>query len=685
MDTVIQDCRYALRMLWKNPGFTAIAVLVLALGIGANTAVFTMMNTLLLRPIVAESPDELVALYSRNTVRPGTFRGMSYPNFEDIRELNNTFSNVFAHELTNVGLREGDVTSRVFAEVVTHDYFATFGVSPHLGRFFTPEETTPDSGIPVAVVSYEYWRKRGEDLSMIGSTITVGGRELEVVGVAPRHFTGRTAIMSPPVYLPIGIRAAASGFGPVMTSLTERTNTALMSVGRLRPGVDIDEANRQLEALGARMAEIHPEINGEYTLMVGPLSRMSISTSPTDGDGLGPVVALMLGMTGVVLLIACINLANMLLARGATRQREFAVRSAIGGGRVRILRQLLTEGLILAAMGGAAGMVAAYWSNTVLAASLSQVLALTGLGAEIVMHSAPDARVLLATAVFCVLGTLAFGLGPAWRQSRPDVMDALRHDSSDTGGAAAGRLLSRRNVMVVAQIALSLVLLVSAGLFVRGAMAAANVDPGFELDGGLALEVDATLIGYDEPQSRELYRQVQERMRAMPGVVAASIANDIPFGTSSSGRAVRRAEDLPQVNAAGVEEIETVSARYNVIGDDYFAALGVPILRGRDFTQAEAETDGGPAVAIIDEMLAERLWPGEDPIGKFIGLGSTRDPEGGDEVEVIGPRAHSPRRPVPAGAPATHVRAVRPELPQLGARASEDDDRRSRPARDASA
>ncbi len=636
METIWQDCRYAARMLWKNPGFTAISVLVLALGIGANTSVFTLMNTLLLRPIVAEAPEELVALYSRNTVRPGTFRGMSFPNFEDILESNQTFTNVFAHETTNVGLREGDATTRVFAEIVSHSYFDTLGVTPHQGRFFTAEESRPDAGIPVAVVSYEYWRRRGQDPAMVGSTITVGGRELEVVGITPRFFTGRIALLSPPVYLPVGIRAAASGFGPSMVSLAERSNGALMAVGRLRPGVELEEANRQLEALGARMAEANPEINGEYSLMAGPLSRMSISTEPSDDDGLGSVAALMLGMTGVVLLIACINLANMLLARGATRQREFAVRAAIGGDRSRILRQLLTEGLLLATLGGAAGMVVAYWSNTLLGASLSEALSLNGLVAEIVVHSAPDGRVLLATAGFCLLGTLAFGLGPAWRQSRPDVMDALRHDSADTGGAAAGRLLSRRNLLVVAQIALSLVLLVSAGLFVRGAMAAANVDPGFELEGGLAVEIDASLIGYDEESSKDMYRQAQERVRALPGVAAASVANNIPFGTTSSGRRVRRAEDLPQVNAAGVEEIETVSSRYNVIGTDYFAALGVPILRGRDFTQAEAETDGGPAVAIIDEHLAEELWPGQDPVGRFIGLGSTRDADGGDEIEIVG-------------------------------------------------
>ncbi len=637
MDSVWQDCRYAARMLIKNPGFTGIAVLVLAVGIGANTATFTLMNALLLKPIVAEAPHELVALYSKNLKLPDSFRPISYPNFEDIRELNTTFSDVLAHDLRTAGLREGDVTNRVFAEIVSHNYFDTFGVAPFRGRFFTPAEEVPDSNEPVVVVSYEFWRQRGEDPDLVGKSINVGGQDLTVIGITPRYFTGRIAILSASVYVPLGMERLVSGFGgSTGSSLAERNNHRLFLVGRLLPGVSMEDADARLAALASRMEESFPEINESQTIIVGPLSRLGISTEPSDGDGLGLVAALMLGMTGIVLLIACINLANMLLARGAARRREFAVRAAIGGGRLRILRQLLTEGLFLSLLGGAAGLVVATWANGLLAASLGEVLSNLGFTMDIVLRTEPDLRVLLATAGFCMLGTLAFGLGPAWQQSRPDVMAAIKEQTGDASGQGRGGPLGRRNLLVVSQIALSLVMLISAGLFVRASLKAANIDPGFRLDNGILVEVDTSLVGYDDAQSKDTYRRLSERLQSIPGVQAMSVAATVPFGAVSSGRDVRRAEDQPTTGGDGSEEIETVRARSNIIGAQYFEALDLPVLRGRAFTATETASDAGPKVAIIDELLAESLWPGQDPIGRFIGLGRVRDPEGGDEIEVVG-------------------------------------------------
>jgi len=637
MDSVWQDCRYAARMLVKNPGFTAIAVLVLALGIGANTATFTLTNALLLKPIMAESPDELVALYSKNLRLPDSFRPISYPNFQDIRELNSTFTSVLAHDLTTVGLREDDVTRRVFAELVSHNYFDTFGVTPFRGRFFSPAEEVPDGGAPIVVVSYEFWRRHGEDPEFVGKSINVGGQDLTVVGITPRYFSGRMALLSASVYLPFSLEHLVSGFdGRSAVSLAERDNHKLFLVGRLRPGVSMADADDQLAALASRMEESFPEINEDQTIIVGPLDRMGISTSPSDGAGLGLVAAVLLGMTGIVLLIACINLANMLLARGATRRREFAIRAAIGGGRTRILRQLLTEGLFLSLLGGAAGLVVATWANGLLAVSMRELLSNFGFTMDIVLRTAPDVRVLLATAAFCMFGTLAFGLGPALKQSRPDVMAAIKEQAGDAGGRRGGGPFARRNLLVVSQIALSLVMLISAGLFVRASLEAANIDPGFRLDNGILVEVDPSLAGYDEVQSKDLYRRLHERLQIIPGVQAMSVAATVPFGAVSSGRRVRRAEDLPTETGDGSEEIETVSASSNIIGAQYFDALGLPVLRGRAFTAAETVSDAGPKVAIIDELLAESLWPGKDPIGRFIGLGRERDPEGGDEIEVVG-------------------------------------------------
>ncbi len=639
MDSVWQDFRYATRMLLKNPGFTAVAVLVLALGIGANTAAFTLTNSLLLRPIEAEAPHELVALYSKHTTRPDSFRPFSYPNFEDIRELNTTFTSVMAHDLTTVGLTEGDVTRRIFAEMATHDYFDTFGVTPYRGRFFTAAEEVPGSASPVAVVSYEYWRKGGEDPDLVGKTMKVNGHVLTIVGIAPRFFTGRTALMSSGLYLPFGMYdlLMSDMFVDGNSSLAERDNHRLLVVGRLRPGVTIEEANAQLGSLAARLEEAYPGINEDHTIIVGPLSRMGISTSPPDEGQVSVVAGVLLTMTGIVLLIACINLANMLLARGAVRRKEFAIRLAIGGGRGRIIRQLLTEGLLLSVLGAAAGLVVAYWVNNLLAASMNELLALNSLALDIVMRSAPDARVLTFTAAFCLLGTLLFGFGPAWKHSHPDVMQDLKAQAGAT--AAKGRrrgLFARGNVLVISQLALSLVLLISAGLFMRAAMVAANIDPGFDLDNGILVEVDPSLVGYDEPRSKDLYRQLHERLSSIPGIEVTSVAATVPFGSVSLGRRVRRAEDLPGAAGSGTEEIETVSATSNIIGADYFGALGVAVVRGRSFTRAETESDSGPPVAIVDELLAARLWPEQDPIGRQIGFGRRPGDRGGNEMEVVG-------------------------------------------------
>ncbi len=428
MDGLWQDFRYAVRVLGKNPGFTVVAVLVLALGIGANTSMFTLTNALLLRPIEAEAPHELVALYGKNVARPDSYRAFSYPNFEDVRELSNTFTSLMAHDITAVGLTEGDVTRRVFAEFASHDYLDTFGVVPFRGRFFTATEESPESGVPVAVVSYEYWRKTGRDPELVGKTVEVNGQTLTIVGIAPRNFTGRTALLSPSLYIPLGMYHLLVNEmfgGDSGQSLSDRDNHDLFLVGRLRSGLTIDEANVELEVLAAQLEKAHPAINQDQTIIVDALSRLGVSTSPNSDDGIGLVVALLMGMTSIVLLIACINLANMMLARGAVRRKEFAIRAAIGGGRVRIVRQLLTEGLLLSVLGGLAGLAISFWVNTLMAASMNQLLAMNSLAMDIVLHAAPDTRVLLATAAFCLIGTLLFGFGPAWRQSRPDVMQDL--------------------------------------------------------------------------------------------------------------------------------------------------------------------------------------------------------------------------------------------------------------------
>ena len=639
MENLWEDLRYGVRMLLKNPGFTAVAVLVLAVGIGANTAIFSLVNSILLRPIVAEAPDELVAIYNKNTVRPDSYRGNSYLNFRDLREADTVFSSLYAHDLTMVGLADGENTRRVFAEFSSSDYFDTFGVAMFRGRTFLPEEETPGGEVPVAIVSYEFWRRTGEDPDLVGKTLRANGRVLSIVGIAPRGFTGRTAIMSPELHLPLGmhhILQSDTFNSSDGQTLDDRDNHNLFLVGRLRPGLSYEEADAQLEVVAGRLSEAFPAINEDYTFTVGPLSRLSISTSPESDDQVSVVALVLMTMTGIVLLIACLNLANMLLARGTARRREFAIRVAIGGGRRRILRQLLTEGLLLSVLAGVASLFVAYWAGNLLASSMYEILDMTSMSMDIVINTAPDHRVLLATATFCVLGTVLFGFGPAWKLSQPDVMADLKEQAGEAQQKGSrGGLFARRNLLVVSQIALSLALLTAAGLFVRAAMEAANTDPGFSLEGGILVEIDPSLVGYDDPRSKELYRRLREDLGSIPGIESTSVAGTVPYGNVSDGRSVRRAEDLPATSPDGDDQIETVSARYVVVGSSYFETLGVPLLRGRDFSLAEAETDGGPRVAIVDEALADRLWPDEDPVGRYIGFGREPEDRGTNEMEVV--------------------------------------------------
>jgi predicted permease len=632
MESVVQDLRFGVRMLFKNPGFTAIAVLVLGLGIGANTAIFSLVNAFLLRPIAVQNPDELVSCYSKDT-RANSYRSFSYPEYVDIREKNTVFANLLAHDVALVGLTEGDSTRRTFADVVSSNYFATFGVRLYRGRDFLPEEERPGSAIPVAIVSYQHWKKTGQDPDLIGKAVRINGRPYTVIGIAPEGFTGVMAMLSPEVWLPLGVDELVAndfmGEGKAR-SLEDRDRYGMFLIGRLKSGVTAATAAPELEVLAAQMARAYPRENKDRTLLIQRPSRLSVSTSPTNDPGIATVSILLSSVAGVVLLIACLNLANMLLARGTARRREFAIRLALGGGRLCILRQLLTEGLMMSVLGGAVGLCLAYWGSSLLVATMRTLIPL-----EVVYHSGPDSRVLGAMLGFCVLSTLLSSLGPAWQLSRPDVVADLKEQAGEDAGGARRRFMSRRNLLVVGQLALSLALLVAAGLFVRGAAKAANVDPGFSMDNGIIVELDPSLAGYGETRGRELYRRVLERLGALPGVEAASIAATVPFGMVSLGREVRMAGDNAD-QAGSAAEGKRAGARINLVGADYFKALGLRLRRGRTFNAGEAESGTAPRVAIVDERLARRLWPNEDAMGKRIQFGGLNHGEQPKAIEIVG-------------------------------------------------
>lgn len=626
--TLIDEFRYAGRLLLKTPGFTAVAILVLALGIGANTAIFSIVNAMVLAPVASDHPS-IVGIYSRNTTRPDTYRSFSWQEYERLRDGGEPFDRVMAFTMTMVGAGEGESTRRSFASIVSANYFDTLGVSLAAGRSFTDDEQRPGAAQRVVIVGHPYARLQGANpADVVGRSIRINGRDYAIVGVTPEGFAGTMALVSPEFWLPTGAyealaeQAFTSGGGGTLSDPAYRP---LMLVGRLRPGQTIEGAQPILASLSRRLEQDDPVGYKNQELMVQRLSRLSVSTSPRDDSGTSAVWFLLMGMSSLVLVIACLNLANMLLARGTSRRRETALRLALGSGRGRVVRQLLAESLLLAVLGGAAGLLLAMWGTRLLTATFAQVLPMV-----VTFDARPDLRVLAATLGFSLLATLTAGLGPAWRTTRTDVLPDLKEQPAEQ---ASGRWFSMRNLLVVGQVALSLALLTAAGLFMRGAVKAAVADPGFPLEGGLVVRIDPSLGGYDETRGRASLRSILHRVRSTPGVQSASVASIVPFGEFQEGRLVQKAGTPP---AAEGERDAGVDATYVVIGAAYFETLRLPVMRGRGFTTAEEESAGGVATAIIDEPLARQLFAGEDPIGQRIQFPKRESRPDPGPMEIVG-------------------------------------------------
>ncbi len=633
LDTLSQDFRFGLRTLIGKPGFAVTALLVLAVGIGANTAVFSLLNALLLRPLKMEKPEQIVGCFSRDTKRPDTYRAFSYPNYLDVREKNRVFTSLMAHDMALVGLAEGDTTRRVFADVISSNYFATLGVPLARGRTFNADEERPEAGIAVAIASYPLWKKRGGDPNFLGSTVRINGRVFTIVGIAPEGFTGTAALFSPELYLPLGVsEAVMNDFDARQRPLAARDNHALILVGRLKPGVTRQAADAQLAGVASQMEQAYPVENKNQTFMVHRLSRASISTSPVDDSQMAGLAVLLSSMAGGVLLIASLNVANMMLARATARRKEIAMRLALGAGRRRIVQQLFTEALLLAMLGGAAGLAFAYWGTTLLVHSLTRLAPF-----DLAYSGGPDVRVMLATMAFCLMSTLLFGLWPAWGVSRMNLGPDIRSGESEpVRGAKPRRVFSRRNVLVMSQICLSLVLLTAAGLFMRSSMRAAHMEPGFRIQNGAIVEIDPSLAGYDEAHGRRIYRELLEKLRAMPGVESASVAATVPFGMVSLDRSLQRESDAPMSKDDTMKRGDLMNCRFNIVGMDYFRTLGIPLLQGRFFNSVETASGRSARVAILDKLAAERLSPKGGAVGKRIRMSSGAGNETVQDAEVIG-------------------------------------------------
>src|SRR5438309_9385360 len=629
---MIRDLKFAFHKLFKAPAFTISAVTVLALGIGVNTAVFTLVHRLFFAPPAYANPHEMVQLFSQDKKDPKKFHGFSYPTYLDIREQNTVFSDVMGFNLALIGLGQKGDTRRAFSAIVTSNYFSVLGVPLARGRAFLPEEETPGHNAPVAIISYSYWQKHDLDPGVLGSQLLVNGRSFTIVGIAPKGFVGTMQILSPEVWLPMSVydRVANDFESDNKTTIEDRKGTQVRIMGRLKPGMTAALAKPALEGLAANLEKAYPVEQKNQTFLAAPVSRNSVSNNPTTESGIKVIAPLLLGMAVVVLLVACLNLANMLLARGTARRKEIAIRLALGGSRWRIVRQLLTEGFALAILGGLGGLILGLWSSDLLVGSMRKLMPL-----DIIWLTGPNPAILAATFGFCLLGTLMFALGPALKISRSAVVTDLKEHAGEDVVRRRWKFLPRHPLVVV-QIAFSLALITAAALFIRGANKAASVDTGLKSGASFLLETDASLAGYEPKRAQELYHNLNERFAALPGVDHASISATVPFGMISLSKNVQRAGVRPGADAKPATAVEGLAfkAAWNSVGADYFSTVGLPVLHGRAFTEAEA-TQPGPSVAIIDEPLAKKLWPDGDAIGQRVQYAGEKERQN-QTIEIVG-------------------------------------------------
>lgn len=607
----MQDLRFGVLMLLKHKGFTAVAVLTLALGIGVNTALFTVFNAVALRPLPVRDATQVVKVYRQDVGRTdrevsGSSSMFSYDEYTHQQAHAQAFSGLAAY--ADVPLTLGGVEAEAARGVlVTGNYFSTLGAEMAAGRPLMMEEAQTPGASPLAVLSYNFWQRRfGADANVIGQTITLNRQPFTVIGVTAQGFRG-AEFAAPDVWIPLTMQPQLMPG----RSFLERPNLSWLEViGRLKPDVSAAQAEAGMTLLAHQLDAAYPGRQTQAIVM--PATFMS---DPRQREQANRIVAALLAAVGLVLLIACANVANLSLARAMTRQREIAVRLALGANRLRLVRQLLTESVLVATLGGAVGLLMAYWTvRTVLTAvAQNQNQDLSGL------NITPDGRIFAYTLLVSLFTGLAFGLAPAWQATNPNLNATLKDD-----GAAFGQRAQRawlRNALIVAQVTVCLVLLIVAGLLVRGLQRAQTLDPGFDTQRALVVTVDLRQQGYDAAKAEVFHRQLNERLQIMPGVKAASLVMLPPF--SASGITSFRLEGSRQ----------EVSANFNAVAANYFATVGLPLTLGRVFTEQEVK-DQTPVV-IINEAFATRYWPGESPLGKRFNGDLPGNP-GATNYQVIG-------------------------------------------------
>jgi len=602
MDTLWQDLKYGVRMVGRSPGFAAVVILSLALGIGANTTIFTLVNAVFLNPLPIEDSSRVVLLFTTddaNRQANFTFLPTSYPNYVDYRDKTQVFSGLVMYAFSGVALASGGDPEQVVAQITTGNYFDVLGVKMALGRGWLPEEDSTPGAHPVVVLSDGLWKRRfGSDKDIVNKTIQINGRAYTVVGVAPKGFRGTAAIGGPDLWVPMAMR------DQILTGLFqqwfhERRALLFFVAGRLKPGITVQQAQANLTTVAKQLEQEYPRENEKRGAQIVPLAQSAIN--PNLRNNVVLAGAMLMAAVGLVLLIACANVGNLLLARATSRQREMAIRLSLGAGRGRLMRQLLTESMVLALLAGVLGLLIAFWGRDVLWTFRPAFLNANDI------QMALDGRVLWFTLGVSLLTGLLFGVVPALQASRPDLMGSLKDRTNPPSGG--GRWFGARNLLVVAQVGLSLIALVGAGLFLRSLQFAQRIDPGFETEHMLMMSFDVGAQGYDRARAEEFYRQAVERVKGLPMVRAAAVATNAPFGGGFQRTVFRDGADTSDRRSG-------VLMLVNPVEPDYFDAMNIPIQRGRKFTAADRE--GAPMVCIVNETMAKRFWPNESAVGKRV-------------------------------------------------------------------
>jgi predicted permease len=618
MESFTQDIRFGLRSMGKNPGFSLICVLSLALGIGANTTIFTVVNAILLNPLPVAAISRLVEIdtvdsKTKVTQANATKLGMSYPNCQDYQRQNQVFTGISCIAFSTLTWSGHAEPRQVAGQLVNANYFEVLGLTPSLGRFFLPDEDTKPGGNNVVIVSHALWtNKLGSDPNVIGKTLTLNAVPYTVIGVAPKGFKGTFTIgPAEAVWIPVSMYGQAlAGF--FKDNFNDRRFLDMLVIGRLKPGVSRGQAEGELKTIASRLERDYPKENGGRSVAVSALSDAAVGVN--QHDQFIAAGALMMGVVGLILLIACVNLANLLLARAARRQREISIRTAVGASRLRLVRQLLTESVALSLIGGVVGLVLAFAGRQLLWANRPPFIERTDLNLSL------DSHVLLFTFALALLTGILFGLAPAITASRTDLAGTL--NAGGRSGSATWTRGKLRSILVISEVALALITLVGAGLFIRSMRNAQMVDVGFESKRLLVMAFDLGSLHYDEVHGQQFYRDSIQRATSMPMVQAATVASNLPLGGGLGRTVFPEGKDEISGYRGTLTELDDVSA-------GYFETLRIPLKKGRAFNDLDKK-DSTP-VAVINEAMAQHFWPDQDAVGKrFHFFGETR------LVEVVG-------------------------------------------------